>query len=115
MKLNLFMSRSNQVIDDMGRGAVASGAAKPLTTGQTFDDRGRRVDATVTSLIMLAKIFRQWRLAMYCLRASMSGKLLRFFGILQFQIHHAVHRDAVEAFVFIIFKGLGLVVVIVGT
>lgn len=49
MKLNLFVSRSNQVVDNVGRRAVASGAAKPLIAGQTLDDTGRRVDATISS------------------------------------------------------------------
>lgn len=54
-------------------------------------------------------------LAMCCLRACMCGKFFGFFSTLQFQAHHAVHRNAVETFIFIVFKDLGLVVVIVGT
>ena len=47
MQLHLLVSRSDEVIDDVGGRAVASGAAEPLVASQALDDAGWGVNATV--------------------------------------------------------------------
>ena len=47
MQDNFFVLCANKVIDDMGCGGVASRIAEPFPAHETFDNRGRVVNATV--------------------------------------------------------------------
>lgn len=41
---------AHEMVDDMGGRCIASRIAEPLGADQTLDDRGRRVNATVTKI-----------------------------------------------------------------
>jgi hypothetical protein len=47
MKLNFLVPGTNKVVYDMGRGSIATRAAKPFATGQTFDNTTWGMDSTV--------------------------------------------------------------------
>ena len=48
MELNFSVAGTNEVVDDMCRGRVAFGAAKPLFAGETLDNAAGRMDAAVS-------------------------------------------------------------------
>lgn len=47
MQLNFLVAGANQVIDDMGRRRISTGAAEPLVARKTFDNAARVMNATV--------------------------------------------------------------------
>ena len=48
MELDLLVSCSDEVVDNMRGGSVAAGGAEPFAAGQTPDNAGGVVDATVS-------------------------------------------------------------------
>jgi hypothetical protein len=56
MELDFLVSRANEMVDNMGRGGVASSTAEPLATPQTLDNTAGRMDAAVSSNVSFAKI-----------------------------------------------------------
>lgn len=55
MKLNLFVTGSNKMVDDVGRGSVATSATEPLVATQTLDNAAWRMNSTVSVQYMLGK------------------------------------------------------------
>lgn len=51
MKLNFFVAGTHQMIDNMGRGRVATGTAEPFATSQASNDRARVVNTAVTGFV----------------------------------------------------------------
>ncbi len=51
VELNLLVTCSNEMVDDMGGRGVASGAAEPFLTRQAFDHAARVVDAAVADAV----------------------------------------------------------------
>lgn len=50
MQLDLLVARSDEVVDDVCRGAVASGTTEPFVTSETFDNTTGRVNTAVSVL-----------------------------------------------------------------
>lgn len=48
MKLDFFVTSSDEVVDDMGRFAVDASSAEPLVAGQALDNGVGRVDSAVS-------------------------------------------------------------------
>jgi len=49
MELNFLVSRSDKMVDDVGRGSIATGTAEPLAATKTLDNAAGRMDAAVSS------------------------------------------------------------------
>jgi len=50
MQNDLLVFSAHEMVDDMRGGCIASGIAEPLGADETFNDGGRRVNATVTKI-----------------------------------------------------------------
>ena len=49
MELNFLVSSSDKMVDDMGRGSIATGTTEPLAATKTLDNAAGRMDAAVSS------------------------------------------------------------------
>lgn len=75
MKLDFFVASSDEMVYDMRRSAIATGAAEPFVAGQTFDNTTRGVDAAVSIHSMVSDATGTLNF-LRCLRASVGWKRL---------------------------------------
>ena len=53
VETDFFMTRSDEVVDDVGTGRAATGVAEPLIAGKTFHDATGRMNTTIPAQISI--------------------------------------------------------------
>ncbi|KAE9375281.1 hypothetical protein N431DRAFT_198409 [Stipitochalara longipes BDJ] len=99
------------MIDDMGRGSIATGTAEPLAATKAFDNTARGMNAAVSSPNV--SLTPEESLKANHLRAGVGGKFLLIINSSQTQGLHTVHRDACQTLSIIVVEDFSLIVIII--